>query len=90
MFKVTVSYCFSSQDTSLFLLEESTFPELPTLIKVQPGSISLERVTKEEEWRPYGVSAVGNITVGEVCCDLEECFHFPKICVHTIKGSHHN
>ena len=34
MFKVTVSYCFSSQDTSLFLLEESTFPELPTLIKV--------------------------------------------------------
>ena len=90
MYKVTVIYCFSSQDTSLFLLEESTIPELPTLIKVQPRCISLERITKEEEWRPYGVSAVGNITFGEVCCDLDECFHFPKIPVHTIKGNRCN
>ena len=37
----------------------SSFPELPTLIKVSPSDILLDELAKETTWRPYGVAAVG-------------------------------
>ena len=37
----------------------SSFPELPTLIKISPSNIWLEKVSEETSWRPYGVSSVG-------------------------------
>ena len=37
----------------------SSFPELPTLIKVSPSNILLDELAEETSWRPYGVAAVG-------------------------------
>ena len=54
-----MSYYFLCQDTSVLSLSCSSFPELPTLIKVSPSDILLDELAKETTWRPYGVAAVG-------------------------------